>query len=302
MNITIFGAGAIGSLFGAKLSYNNKVKLIARKPHVEQIKKKGLTIEGKTKFKKKICAEDKIQKLSDKKTDLLILSVKSYDTEEAIKEAKKIIKPNTLVLSLQNGLNNLEKISKHIKSEKIILGITTEAAIFSKPGYIIHTAEGITKIGAVNCKRNDLKKIKKTLMVSGFKTKIRKQIKKEIWKKAIINSSINPITAFLQCKNGYLLENPILERCIEKICEESINAAEENDIKINEEKMIKKTKAVIKKTGENYSSMAQSIANNKKTEIDSINGKIAELSKDIKIDCFMNEILLYLIKSKSKYF
>ena len=129
MKIVVFGAGSIGSFIGGVLSKNNDVILIGRKPHVNSIKENGLTIQGKTKLNIKLKAEDDIGK-TNLSPDLLILTVKSYDTENAIKEAKKIINKNTLVLSFQNGLDNIEKIKKHVNENQILVGITTHGCIF----------------------------------------------------------------------------------------------------------------------------------------------------------------------------
>jgi len=120
------------------------------------------------------------------------------------------------------------------------------------------------------------------------------------WIKAIINSGINPLTAFFQCKNGYLLENPILEKIVEKVCEESVCIANANKINLTFEDMIQKTKEVIKNTSENYSSMLQSVKKGKKTEIDSINGEIVDIGKKHNINTSMNEVLVHLVKSLSE--
>ena len=297
MNIIIFGAGAIGSFIGGMLSKNNDVALIGRKTHVDSIKKNGLTIEGKTKLNIKIKAEENISNI-DFSPDLLILTVKSFDTEDAIKEAKKIIGKNTLVLSFQNGLDNIEKIKKHIDEKQIIVGITTHGCIFSEPGKIIHTGIGKTVIGKPT--ENELQHVVDIVDIfnkSGIKTSLNKDILREIWIKGIVNSSINPLTSFFQCKNGYLLENPILEKTVEKICEESTNVANVNGFNLSIEDMINKTKEVIRDTSENYSSMLQSIQQNKETEIDSINGKIVELGEKNNLDVSLNKLLVHLIKN-----
>jgi len=297
MKIVVFGAGAIGSFIGGMLSKNNDVALIGRKTHVDSIKKNGLTIEGKTKLNIKIKAEENISNI-DFSPDLLILTVKSFDTEDAIKEAKKIIGKNTLVLSFQNGLDNIEKIKKHIDEKQIIVGITTHGCIFSEPGKIIHTGIGKTVIGKPT--ENELQHVVDIVDIfnkSGIKTSLNKDILREIWIKGIVNSSINPLTSFFQCKNGYLLENPILEKTVEKICEESTNVANVNGFNLSIEDMINKTKEVIRDTSENYSSMLQSIQQNKETEIDSINGKIVELGEKNNLDVSLNKLLVHLIKN-----
>jgi 2-dehydropantoate 2-reductase len=297
MKIVILGAGAIGSLFGALLSKNNDVVLIGRRPHIQKIKKQGLEIKGIKNMKVNILAEDSIDEIKIK-PDLIIISVKSYDTENIIKEAKNLISDNTLVLSLQNGLDNVDKIKKYVDKKNIFVCLTTHGAIFSEPGIIHHTGIGNTIIGAVSSKKiKQVEIIKDVFNNIGTKTEISSDIKKDMWTKVIINSSINPLTTFFQCKNGHLQENPILKNLVEKICEESTNIANKEGLNLLIKDMIKKTKLVIKDTAENHSSMLQSFQKGKKTEIDSINGKIVEIGKKHGVKTMMNEILLYSIKS-----
>jgi 2-dehydropantoate 2-reductase len=296
MKIVIFGAGAIGSLFGALLSKNNDVILFGRKSHIDSIKKNGLTIKGKTKLNVKIKAESSFKNINFS-PDLLILTVKSFDTKSAIKQAKKIIYNDTKILSLQNGLDNIEKISTHIKSENIIAGITTHGTFFSKPGIIEHTGLGITILGDINKTKTDfLDTIIKIFNQAAIETRESKNISEDIWSKAIINSSINPLTSIFQCKNGYLLENPILENLLENICKESTSIANVHGFDFSDDDMIKQTKDVIKNTGKNYSSMLQSLRKCKKTEIESINGILASIGRKYHVNTTLNDFLLRYIR------
>ena len=297
MKIIIFGAGAIGSLFGALLSKNNDVLLFGRKSHINEIKDNGITVKGKTNLNVRINAEYSFEKISFS-PDLLILTVKSYDTEAAIKQAKKIIDKDTKILSLQNGLDNIDKIAKVVSSEKIFSGTTTHGALFSKPGTIEHTGIGLTVLGDLNnTKTNFLDKAVRLFNESGIETIKSKNISKDLWSKVIINSSINPLTSIFQCKNGYLLKNPILEKLMEDICTESTSIARANGIDLSIDDMIEKTKIVIKNTSDNFSSMLQSIRKNQKTEIDSINGKLAIIGKAKNVEAPLNNFLNKYISS-----
>lgn len=297
MNIVIFGAGAIGSLFGAMLSKENNVVLIGRKSHIDAIKKNGLVIKGKSNLNVKISAENTVDKLNYS-PDLLILTVKSYDTKKAIQQVKKIIDDNTIVLSLQNGLDNIEKLKSTVNKSNIIAGVTTNGAIFSKPGVINHTGMGNTIIGEINGQNSvRIKKISSLFNNIGIRTIVSENIIREIWIKVIINSSINPLTAFFHCKNGFLLKNLILIRIVEKVCEESTNVANSNGISLTFQDMINKTKDVIRETSENYSSMLQSVKKGKRTEINSINRVIVNMGKKYNIDVSLNELLVYLLSN-----
>jgi 2-dehydropantoate 2-reductase len=300
MNIVVLGAGAIGSLFGALLSKKNNVILIGRTSHVNAIRKNGLSIDGKTQLNVNVSAVDSVDTVPFS-VDLLIVTVKSYDTKSAIDQAKQIIHDKTVVLSLQNGLDNIKAIEHVVERRQIIAGVTTHGAFFSKPGCIKHTGVGKTVLGELDGESSErIKNIENIFNLTGIKTVISKEIIREMWVKAVINSCINPLTAFFGCRNGYLLENPILEKIVENVCEESTGVANAYGVKLSYLDMVNKTKEVIRETSENYSSMLQSIRKGKKTEIDSINGTLVNIGRTYNIDVPLNEILVSLVKTFSE--
>jgi len=297
MNIVIFGAGAIGSLFGALLAKNNTVVLVGRAPHIIAIQQNGLNINGKTHLHVKLSAVESVKDVSIS-PNLILLTVKSYDTETAIKHTLPLIHDETVVVSLQNGLDNIEKIEHIVDKDCIVAGVTTHGAIFSNPGVIKHTGKGKTFLGELDGRRSKrLENIVHLFNEAGIETQISDDIVKEIWVKVIINSSINPLTAFFNCKNGYLLENPLLYKIVEVISEESTNIAQAEGIKLTTSDMIQRTKEVIRETASNYSSMLQSIQQRKNTEIDSINRKLVIIGKRHRINTPMNKILVELVMS-----
>jgi 2-dehydropantoate 2-reductase len=300
MNIVVLGAGAIGSLFGALLSKKNNVILIGRTSHVNAIRKNGLSIDGKTRLSVNVSAVDSVD-IVPFSVDLLIVTVKSYDTKSAIDQAKQIIHDKTVVLSLQNGLDNIKAIEHVVERRQIIAGVTTHGAFFSKPGCIKHTGVGKTVLGELDGESSErIKNIENIFNLAEIGTVVSKNIIKEIWVKAVINSCINPLTAFFGCRNGYLLENPILEKNVENVCEESTSVANAYGVKLSYQDMVNKTKEVIRETSENYSSMLQSVRKGKKTEIDSINGTLVTIGRTHNIDVPLNEILVSLVKTFSE--
>jgi 2-dehydropantoate 2-reductase len=299
MNIVVFGAGAIGSLFGGLLSKQNPVVLIGRTPHVQSIQQTGLLITGKTQLKRSVYAIDSPNDLPFS-PDIILLTVKSYDTETACDQIRRLLQDGTMVISFQNGLDNLEKIEHAIDKKHILAGVTTHGAFYERPGRIIHTGSGGTYLGEIDGQESErLQLLLQIFNQAGIKTQGSRDIKGEIWKKAIINSSINPLTGFLGCKNGYLLENPLLEKIVESVCMESSGIASSNGILISASDMQSSTKKVINETAENFSSMLQSIQQGKKTEIDSINGVLIRLGTEQNIETPSNQILYELIISLS---
>ena len=298
MNIVIYGAGAIGSLFGAYLAKNNTVFFIGRSPHIQCVEQKGLCIKGKTIVEKKIPGSESINNIPFT-PDLVVLTVKAYDTEQAIKELRTIVSHNTIVLSVQNGLDNLSHITQQVDKQQVLAGVTTHGVVFSEPGVINHTGFGRTSIGEVSSKpTGKAQQIVDVFTAAGIPTSLNHDIHREIWSKAIVNSSINPLTTIIQCTNGYLHTNPILLELVKKVCYESTQVAIAEHITVTYDKMIQLTLQVIQETFENYSSMLQSIKKGQKTEIDHINGVIIKIGKKNNILTPLNEMLILCVKNQ----
>ncbi|KAA0009555.1 MAG: ketopantoate reductase family protein [Thermoplasmata archaeon] len=291
MKFIIFGAGAIGSLFGALLSTKNDVLLVGRKEHIEAIEREGLKIEGITKgiFHPKT-------KWDGSRYDVVILTTKAYDTKKALEEILHKF-GKIPVLSLQNGLKNEEMITEIIGEEYAIGGITSHGATFLRAGKILHAGTGETVIGELNGRITErIEEIEEAFNTCGIDTRISTDIKKEIWKKAVVNVVINGLTSLLRCKNGELLKSRHAEETMEKICTECIEIARAEGIGIGEE-IIDKTKEVAKNTAENISSMLQDIMKGKKTEVEEINGEIVRIAKKHGINACINEFLFKMIKA-----
>jgi len=150
MKIAILGAGAIGSLFGALLWESGEdVVLIGRKRHIDAIRSRGLKISGISGERivkpKAVTTTQEVGKV-----DLIIISVKSYDTEQAAKDALNMIHHNTVVLTIQNSLGNIEKLCEIIGEKHVIGGVTMQGSTLVKPGEIYHAGKGPTIIGELN--------------------------------------------------------------------------------------------------------------------------------------------------------
>ena len=295
MNICVYGAGAIGTLFASFLSKRNKVICIARKPQVDAVKRYGITISGKTSFQGSIPYFQSLQDMNGS-PDLILLTVKAFDTEKAAKDIAEYISEDIPVLSLQNGLNNCDVLLSYLTESQILAGITSHGALFMQPGVIKHTGIGKTCIGELDGKLSKrLRDFQVLCIKSGLSVAMSTNIKKDIWRKGIVNASINPLTAIFQCPNGYLLENPLLHDLVVRICEESTMIAQKNDVELTVQDMFEYTFEVIQDTKENHSSMLQSIRQKKRTEIDAINGTLRSLGKNTDTSVFFNELLTKVI-------
>lgn len=298
MKIAILGAGAIGSLFGALLWESGEdVVLIGRKRHVDAIKSRGLKVSGISGERivkpKAVTTTQEVGKV-----DLIIISVKSYDTEQAAKDALNMIHHNTVVLTIQNGLGNIEKLCEIIGEKHVVGGVTMQGSTLVKPGEIYHAGKGPTIIGELNGEiTNRIKRIAETFNKAKIETQITQNIWGVLWDKLIINVGINALTAITRMKNGELLKIPEIRDIMIEAVKEAVNVAKALNIKLEIEDHVRKVIEVAEATANNKSSMLQDIEKGKRTEIDYINGAIVKLGKKLKIKTPVNKTLTAIVKA-----
>lgn len=285
--IIVLGAGAIGSAFGALLSRKNDVTLIGRKAHIDAINAYGLSVSGDVNEVFHVKAKTEICDIP--KNALIILATKAHEAEKAIKGIRKLLKRDTTILIMQNGLGN-EEIVKGIVSGKVrvLRGVTTAAADFLEPGKVRFWN------GEIIVENNEVaERIAKVFNECSLKTRLSSNMAREIWCKLITNCVINPLTALLRVRD-YEVASENLRAVRHEIIKESIQVAKAEGINLPENLEEEIEHKIAKYT--NFSSMCQDILKGEKTEIDFLNGKIVELGRKHGIPTPVNETLVSLIK------
>ncbi len=305
MRILVFGAGAMGSYIGGLLSQMHDITFIGRKAHMMAIRKSGLKISGKTELSignKAIRAYENIEPIKKGcgPPELVLVTVKSYDTNVIIPEINQILGINTKILSLQNGLDSVEQLRDAFPNNVVLGGTICHGVTFEGPGRIYHAGFGDTIIGAFDIKDNKIsKEISKILTEIDIETQMTNNIYGEIWTKVAINASINPITAITGLKNGWLLREPKLRLLLEDTCNEVIKVAQNSGVKLPSGprgNILLRTLRVVERTADNKSSMLQDIENGKRTEIESINGAVVRVGIKNRIPTPINGTLTTLVK------
>jgi len=296
--IAILGSGAMGSVFGGKLAEAGEdvVLIDPWREHVEEINDRGLGIEGVGGTRRiRIKAVTSPQQVEDE-VKLIIVFVKSQQTETAVKGAAQIIEDDTLVMTLQNGLGNAETIAKIVGVERTMAGVTANGATLLGPGNVRHVALGDTTIGSLSGKITNIEEIAHILTKAGLPTKLSDDVREEIWGKLIVNVGINALTAVLRVPNGYLVEHKSTEKLLEMAVKEAMEVSRAEGIELKDDPLVH-CKMVAENTAKNLSSMYQDVTNRRRTEIDYINGAIARGGKKYGIKTPVNEILVKLVKA-----
>jgi len=216
MRIVILGAGAVGGYFGGLLAHAGEdVFFIARGKHLEALRSKGLAIERPTEpFTIPVQASDDPR--DAKAADLLVVCVKTYDTDAACAPCRPIVGPSTTVLTLQNGLGNRERLSRHFSPDTIFEGVAYVAAEVSRPGVIRWAAAGRTIIGPSPISAD----LKARFDRAGAPCEIAENIEQAIWEKLVANAVFNVLATVERCPLGKLLIEPrreIAERAVDEL-------------------------------------------------------------------------------------
>ena len=307
MKIVIVGPGAMGCLFAAFLSKSltcsgRQVKeeiwlLDKDKERATKINQQGIIVEGISgNWQAKVRATADAKEIE--KCDLIIISVKSYDTKEAIMHTRVLVNDHTRVLTLQNGIGNIEIISEVVGNDKVIGGVTNQGATLIEAGHIRHAGRGETVIGRIDGKIPvEMRAIREIFNKAGLETRISRDIKGLLWSKLIINVGINALTAITRLNNGKLIEFEGTRKILREAVTEAVRIAKRKRIKLIYDDPLAKVEAVCEATATNVSSMLQDVLRKKRTEIDFINGVIVRQGQELGIPVPVNSILTDLVKT-----
>lgn len=304
MRIVIVGPGAMGCLFAGLFveSGQNDVWLVDKnQSRANELNKNGLTIEGIGGTRKISGIQVTSRPNEIGCADLALICVKSYNTSEATHSIIKIIGNDTVVLTLQNGLSNVEVISSILGEDKVIAGVTSYGATMLGIGYTRHAGVGDTVIGkpakSETVTDQKVEQVADVLKSAGFQTKVSHNIWSFIWGKLIVNAAINPITAITRLRNGELLEHKEARKLLRMTVEESVRVASASHISLPYDDPVSAVESVCKSTAPNVSSMLQDVLRGKQTEIGAINEAIIDKGREVGIETPVNKVLTYLVKS-----
>ena len=285
----MLGAGAIGSLFGAKLAATNDVTLVGRAVHVAAINSRGLRVEGIESKIVRVHATTAIEQIDA--NALILLTTKVPATAAALAPIAPMVRDDTTILCLQNGLGS-ERIARAALGERGILlrGITQLGAIFTGPGVIQYMAAGDTLVEPHQ--RSD--RVAAVLTAAGLDCRISPNIAHDVWHKLVFNCVVNPITAILGCEVGGIA-NPQLDPLKQLVIDECLAAAATQGVTFEVDflRQIRETFG----PSRNIASMLQDLRRGRVTEIDYLNGAVAALGAEHGLPCPANDALTAIIKA-----
>jgi len=304
VSIAIMGAGAIGSATGGMLARaGHRVTLVGREPHISEISNNGLHISGiwGDHTVTDLCA---VTSPPDEYQDIVFLTVKSYDTDAAARDALPMIGPDTTVVSMQNGIGNVETLAGIVGKARTVGAMAIFGAAVPEPGSVeVTVIASETLVGEIDGHPTSrAMELARMLDGAGIPTKPSDNIMREIWYKALYNIALNPLSAIFQVTYGQIADNPDTRWLISEMILEAFSVAEAAGVDLGmatpDEYLQILWNRKLPPTRDHRSSMLQDIVSGKRTEIDYINGKVVELGREYGIPTPYNNAIVKIVRAK----
>ncbi|WP_373058436.1 ketopantoate reductase family protein [Zunongwangia sp. H14] len=303
MEILVYGIGGVGGYFGGKLAKAGyDVSMIARGKHLESIREKGLEVEsinGNFTVHPKLATNN----LSEVPTpDLVILGVKSWQVFEAAEAIKQIIGKNTMVLPLQNGASNAEKLMDVLPKKNVLGGLCRIIAFIDSPGKIKHPSiEPHVTFGELdNTKTARILQLKEIFDNAGVKCEIPEDIQLEIWKKFLYITTVSAIGGLTRVSIDEILQSDYLKDMMRKTAEEVLAVANKKGIALTREHVEKALKVAAQQPKGTTASTQRDIMEGKPSELENFNGYIVKEGEKCQISTPVNRLLYELVLPMEK--
>jgi len=226
MRVAVMGAGAVGGYFGARMAASGMdVTFIARGEHLKAMQKHGLRIrsiqEDLEIHAPFISSSDQVAPV-----DLVLLAVKSHDTEEAARSLAPFMGRETAVLSLQNGVDNADKVARLWGGDRSLAGVAYIAARISAPGVIEHSGGGRIVLGSLHAGAQDhVRAVHSILAQARISCDVSSDIQEVLWKKLAWNAPFCALSCLLHMTVGDILDSASLEALVRGCVDEVREAA-----------------------------------------------------------------------------
>lgn len=293
MKIIVIGAGGVGGYFGAKIAKAGfDISFIVRGKMLEAINKNGLQVKSiNGDFTVYPIATDKMDVA--KKADLILLGVKSWQVIDIAKQIKPFVSNNTMVLPLQNGADNADKLLSVLDSQNVIAGLSRIVSKIESPGVINHFGiEPQVIFGEYNNEKTErIKKVKSVFDKAGFKNILSTNIHLDIWRKFLFITSISGIGALSRSVLGEIRENRFLKQKIIETAKEIVQIANKKEIALNQTDIDKMIKIIDNLNFQTTSSLQRDMMTGKPSELENFNGYIVKMGKKLMIETPVNSFI-----------
>ena len=292
LRFAVMGAGAVGCYFGALLARSgHAVTLIGRPAHVQAVLLHGLRLQTAV-LDVQVPMQASTEASAVQGADVVLFCVKSSDSEDAARQIRPHLAPGTLVLTLQNGVDNDERMRAVLDaSTSVAAAVVYVATAMGGPGHVVHHGRGELVIAP--SPRSD--EAARQLTAAGIPTQISDNVRGALWAKLVLNSAYNALSALSQQPYGPLVQVPGVNQVIADIVAECLAVAAADGVTIPGDVQAAVRGIAATMPGQ-FSSTAQDLARGKPSEIDHLNGYVVKRGAALGVPTPLNHALQVLVK------
>ena len=299
--IAVLGAGAVGCYFGGMLARAGMpVTLIGRALHVDAIVRDGLVIEFADRREiVRVHASSAVA--ASENAEIVLVCVKSQDTEAAARALGAHVRADTAIVSLQNGVDNAGKLGS-VLANPIFAAVVYVGTFMNGPGVVRHAGRGDLVLGAargVASRADDgarLSAIAAMFERACVPCPVTQDIDAALWTKLTINCAFNAVSALGLARYGRMAREPAVREVMETAVRESVAVARADGIALDQDSLIAAIWDVANAMAQQHSSTAQDVLRGKRTEIEALNGYVARRGEALGVDVPVNRTLHALVK------
>ena len=294
----VFGAGAIGSVFAARLAARHPVAVVARGVRLSQIVREGIRVDGATDAAVRPPAAPAAAELAGFRPDFVLVTVKAHATAPAAR-ALAPLGTAPIRVSLQNGLGNEEALAAG--GYPVVGAVSNSGATLLESGRVFHAGLGeVILSGFQRASEESVAELAGCLSEAGFPVQQVPDIRKPLWDKTILNAALNPVSALLGLRTGQLLRDPGSEQLLRRLVGEAVAVAQAEGISTSEEEIWAMVERIAARTADNKTSMLQDLERGVRTEVEAMNGVVVAQGAKRGIETPWNRLMLRLIRSRER--
>ena len=281
MRIVVVGAGGVGGYFGAKLARGGQnVTVVARGAHLDAIRNAGLrvrsAVEGE--YTVEVAAVEKVDEQPP--ADAVLLCVKSFDTERATAQIRGVVGQDTPVLSLQNGVDNEEKVDAILGPGRALGGVCYVFAAIESPGVIAHNFAGTVVLGELDGRTTArAERLRDAFAAAGVPVTLSPDIRRVLWEKYLMLAAQAGTTALTRCPIGVIRETPETWRMYRLIVEELAALGRASNVALAADAVETTLSNAGKLAPHLYSSMHYDLTHGKRLELEALHGHAVRLGE-----------------------
>ena len=298
MRIAVVGVGGVGGYFGARLAgAGEDVHFIARGSQLDALQSGGLRLVSP----KGDLHLPRVQATSDPRevgpVDVVLFTVKMYDVHAAADLLPPLLGPDTVVITLQNGVEAVDLVANHIGREHVAGGVAYVAAVIAEPGVIRHTALDILIFGELDGRASPrLDAFAETCARAGFKARVSAQIQMDLWTKFSRLTVFSGITAVTRSPLGVIRDEPELFAMMKEAIEEGIRVGRAHGVPLPDLTMDEILKMVTTMPPQSKSSMLEDLERGKRLELPWLSGAIVRLGGEASVPTPIHAFIATVLK------